>query len=240
VSLLELDDVDVGYGGVPAVRGMSLHVEPGEIVALLGPNGAGKTTTLLAISGLLAPLRGSLTVLGQEATDEAPNRRARRGLGHVPEDRSLFPDLTVGENIRLAVTRERRGGRQLFADAIEHFPALEPLRDRHAGLLSGGEQQMLALARAFVMRPRLLLIDEMSLGLAPVIVQRILPVLSRLAKETGVGVLLVEQHVGLALEIAQRAYVLSGGSIVLDGTSAEVRARPEVLSSSYLSGGKNG
>ena len=231
-----------GYDGVAVVHGLDLAVDAGEVVALLGANGAGKTTTLLTIAGLLPPIDGTLIVLDETAHDEHGRgrhvrrsaltrtwRRARRGVALVPEDRGLFPGLTVREHLRLA-----RGGREAAARAFDLFPALAPLADRPAGLLSGGEQQMLALGRALVREPRLLMVDEMSLGLAPIIVERLLPMLRTIATETGAGVLLVEQHVPMALAVADRAVVMSRGRAVASGTAAELAARPEVLEASYL------
>jgi branched-chain amino acid transport system ATP-binding protein len=199
------------------------------VVALLGPNGAGKTTTLLTISGLLRPLGGAVEVLGAAASWRSPHRNARRGLAHVPEGRSLFGSLSVRENLRLA-----RRGRVGDGDVLDLFPALRPLLDRRAGLLSGGEQQMLALARALAGGPRLLLVDEMSLGLAPIVLERLAPVVRRVARERGVGVLLVEQHVPVALSIADRAVVLRHGDVVASGPAAEVGADLAALHASYL------
>jgi branched-chain amino acid transport system ATP-binding protein len=229
-ALLDVQGLDAGYEGVPVVRQLSLHVHPGELVALLGPNGAGKTTTLLTISGLLKPLSGEIQTLGRSAGGVAPQRIARRGVAHVPEDRGLFFDLTVRENLRLA-SRNRAAD----LDQVEkYFPALMPLVGRRAGLLSGGEQQMLALARAITSEPKLLLVDEMSLGLAPIVVERLLPVLRRIADERGCGILLVEQYVHLVLGVADRAYVLSHGDLVLQGAAADVARDDSVLESSYL------
>ncbi len=230
--LLKMEGVSAGYDGVAVVRALDLHVDAGEVVALLGPNGAGKTTTLLTVSGLLAPLAGRLEVLGSPPSWRRPHRVARRGVAHVPEDRSIFAHLTVRENLRLG---RRRGGAELER-VFGYFPALEPLVDRRAGLLSGGEQQMLALGRALVSDPRLLLVDELSLGLAPIVVGELLPSLRRVAAETGAGILLVEQHVGAALEVADRAYVLSHGDLVLSGAAAELVGRRELLASGYLGG----
>lgn len=229
--LLAVRGLVAGYDGVPVLRGVSLDVAAGEVVALLGPNGAGKTTTLLTVSGLLPVLGGSIELLGGgPPSTRHPDRVARRGVAHVPEERAVFAGLTVRENLLL-------GGHRRGVDldtVLEFFPALGPLLDRRAGLLSGGEQQMLALGRALAGHPRLLLIDEMSLGLAPIVVERMLPVVRRIAEELGGGVLLVEQHIHLALEVADRAYVLDRGRVVRTGTAAELEADEEALAASYL------
>ena len=231
-AALAIRDLCAGYDGVAAVRDLTLHVDPGEVVALLGPNGAGKTTTLLTVSGLLPVLSGSIDVVGSgPPSTRRPQAVARRGVAHVPEERALFADLTVRENLRLGRMRGRGGDDRAV---LAYFPALEPLLDRKAGLLSGGEQQMLALGRAIVGRPRLLLVDEMSLGLAPIIVERLLPVIRRVADDTGAGVRLVEPHVHLALAVADRAYVLNHGELVLAGAADDLAAQPELLASSYL------
>lgn len=235
-QLLDIKNLSSGYSGVPVVRGVNIHVNSGEVVAMLGPNGAGKTTTLLTISGLLKVLEGSVAVLGEPATFGAPHKAARRGLAHVPEDRSLFFGLTVQENLRLGLRGNRKAQAAGYERALELLPALKPLMGRRSGLLSGGEQQMLAMARALVSEPKLLLVDEMSLGLAPIIVERLLPIVRDIADETGAGVLIVEQHVHLALNVCDRAYVMSHGEIVLEGSAAELKERPDLLEASYLGG----
>jgi branched-chain amino acid transport system ATP-binding protein len=233
-TIIELDNMWSGYGGIPVVRDLNLTVSEGEIVGLLGPNGAGKTTSLLTISGLIKPLRGRVQVLGAPPPTRFPHRLARKGVAHVTESRNLFYELTVEENLRLALWGSRRERKAALANALELFPALDPLLDRRAGLLSGGEQQMLALARALVSRPRVLLLDEMSLGLAPIIVERLLKVVRDIADRTGCAVMLVEQHVHLALRIVDRAYVLAHGNILMSGSADELGHNREVLESSYL------
>jgi branched-chain amino acid transport system ATP-binding protein len=229
-DLLEVDALDAGYNGIPVVRDLSLRVAAGEVVALLGPNGAGKSTTLNTIAGLLPRVRGSVRLDGQDVEGLPAHRRARLGVSLVPEGRSLFFGLTVREHLKLAEAKGSMRRDQL----IELLPELDKCLDRKAGVLSGGEQQMLAVGRALVCAPRVLLVDEMSLGLAPVIVERLLPVLRRIAEELGAGVLFVEQHVALALEVADRAYVLSHGRLVLEGKAADLRGRRDLLQSSYL------
>jgi branched-chain amino acid transport system ATP-binding protein len=229
---LRVEGLWAGHRGIAAVRDVDLSVDEGEVVALLGPNGAGKTTTLRTISGLLPPLAGSIEVLGADTAGIPPHRIARRGLAHVLDDRALFYGLTVEENLGLGA----RGGRSRPGEVLEYFPALAPLLRRRAGLLSGGEQQMLALGRAITSKPRLLMIDEMSMGLAPVIVERLLPVVRRIADDTGCGVLLVEQHVRLALGVADRAVVLVRGEVVVEGRAEDVAANRESVAASYLGG----
>ena len=230
MSLLEVASLDAGYLGTPVVRELNLHVDAGEVVAVLGPNGAGKTTTLSAVAGLIAPLAGAIRFDGADIAGTPTHRLARSGVSLVPEGRSLFFGMTVREHLKLA----KRGDALPQEELLEFLPELEKCLDRKAGVLSGGEQQMLAVGRALVTRPRLLLVDEMSLGLAPVIVARLLPILRRVATDLGAGVLFVEQHVAKALQLADRAYVLSHGRLVLEGPAAELRKRPDLLKSSYL------
>jgi len=227
---LVVRDLFAGYQQVPVVRELNLEVHPGEVVALLGPNGAGKTTTLETIAGLNRPISGTIELSGENIGGTPAYVLAHRGLALVPEGRALFPGLTVREHLRLAGGRNASREEEL----LEMLPELQKCLGRKAGLLSGGEQQMLAVGRALVTRPRLLLVDEMSLGLAPVIVDRLLPILRRAADELGASVLFVEQHVALALEISDRAYVLAHGRIRIEGPAAELRERRELLAASYL------
>jgi len=243
MTVLTLRKLSAGYDHIAVVRDLDLEVSNGEVVALLGANGAGKTTTLLTVSGILPRISGELEVFGVPVakprrvrlpgtpTATGVWRRARGGVAHVPEDRSLFFDLTVAEHLRVA---RRHRDRAAVDEALDHFPALRPLLTRRAGLLSGGEQQMLALARALVSRPKLLLVDELSLGLAPIVVERLLPVVRSIATERDIGVLLVEQHVPMALAVADRAVVLRRGRVVAEGTASDLADRPGLLEASYL------
>jgi branched-chain amino acid transport system ATP-binding protein len=229
-TVLELDRLSVAYDRAPVVRDLTLTVGHGEVVALLGANGAGKTTTLRAISGLLKPAGGAVRLDGSDLAGVSPTARARLGLAHVPHDRGIFFGLTVAEHFRL----DGMNGPAEMDAAFDHFPALRGLRGRQAGLLSGGEQQMLAIARALSRRPRLLMLDEMSLGLAPVIVDRLLPAVRESATSNGTGVLLVEQHVHLALKIADRGYILSHGELAASGSAEQLGQDSALLAASYL------
>jgi branched-chain amino acid transport system ATP-binding protein len=229
-AVLELEGLTTGYEDAAVVRELDLSVGEGEVVALLGANGAGKTTTLRAVSGIVDPMAGSIAFGGRDLARTSISGRARMGIAHVPENRGLFFGLSVAEHFRLGHRGER-----LDADAAyRYFPALAELRDRRCGLLSGGEQQMLAVARALARHPKLLLLDELSLGLAPLIVEGLLPVVRDYASETGCGVLLVEQHIQLALGVADRGYVLSHGEVVLQDRAEALRRNRELLMASYF------
>jgi branched-chain amino acid transport system ATP-binding protein len=226
--VLSTHGLDVGYGGIPIVESVNIKIHSGQVVALLGRNGAGKTTTLRTLSGLLPPISGSMDVADGLGTG-ALHKRVRSGLGLVTEDRTVVRGLTVADNLRLG------GGATEIA--YEHFPELVKLKKRKACLLSGGEQQMLALSRAMTIRPKLLLVDELSLGLAPQVVRRLLAALRDAARTTSVGVLLVEQHAMLALKYADYGYVLGRNRVALDGDAADLADRFDEVERSYLSSG---
>jgi branched-chain amino acid transport system ATP-binding protein len=228
--VLRLASLSAGYDAAAVVRDLDLHVDRGEVVALLGPNGSGKTTTLRVISGLVRPMAGTVSLDGEDIAKRSPATRAKLGIAHVPEGRGVFYGMTVAEHFRLGYRNERLDAKI----AYEYFPALAELQERRVGLLSGGEQQMLALGRALARRPRLMLLDEMSLGLAPVVVERLLPVVSTYAKERDCAVLLVEQHIHIALAVADRGYVLSHGELVVHESAETLRADHQLILSSYL------
>jgi len=228
--VLAIEQLTTGYEEAAVIRGLDLTVGPGEVVALMGANGAGKTTTLRAVSGIVHPMAGRIRYVGGDLEGVSISGRARRGIAHVPETRGLFFGLTVAEHMRLG----HRGERLDVDAAYRYFPALAELRERRCGLLSGGEQQMLAVARALARHPKLLLLDELSLGLAPLIVERLLPVVRDYAAESGCGVLLVEQHIQLALTIADRGYVLSHGEVVLEDRAEALRKDRDLLMASYF------
>jgi branched-chain amino acid transport system ATP-binding protein len=227
-AVLALNELHVAYGEVEVLRGVSLRVETGEVVALLGNNGAGKSTTLRTISGLLRPRGGSVWLDGEMLAGVSPHAITARGVAHVPEGRRVFSRLTVHDNLILGAYTRR--GRELAADlerAMDLFPRLRERRDQVAGTLSGGEQQMLAIARALMLRPRLLLLDEPSMGLAPIVVEQIFETI-RTIHQGGTTVLLVEQNAFMALEVASRAYVMEGGIVVLEGRADALRADERV------------
>jgi branched-chain amino acid transport system ATP-binding protein len=223
--LLELDDVSARYGQITALHGISLTVDEGEVVALLGANGAGKTTTLRAVSGTVRR-SGDILVAGKRLARSGPEAVARAGIAHVPEGRGIFAELTVWENLRMGAYIRR--GRPDFKTVLDYFPWLDARRNQQAGTLSGGEQQMLSLARAFLQRPRLLMLDEPSLGLAPLVTREVFRVVGDLNQKEGLAVLVVEQNAVIALASAQRAYVLETGSLALTGTAAELKANDSI------------
>lgn len=231
---LGVDRLVAGYDGHPVIHELSLEVGEGEIVALLGPNGAGKTTTLSALSGLVPIMSGAVRLGGAALAARAPHRIARAGLIGVPEGRSLVSNLTVAEHFRLS---SNSGAAARLDQAVEWFPQLGPLLHRKVGVLSGGEQQQLAVARALSERPAVVTIDEMSLGLAPLVVESMLTTLRDVVDDSGCGVLLVEQHVEMALGVADRAYVLDRGVCVARGSASELLADPDALRAAYLGGG---
>ena len=229
--VLEVNDIEAGYNGITAVSGLTLQVAQGEVVTLLGPNGAGKTTTLLALMGLIPLMKGSVTALGEPVRAQRADQLARRGVRFIPDDRGIFFGLSVRDHLRL--TRRRpHPDRESFL--FQRFPALERLQNRQVGLLSGGEQQMLAIGSALLAEPKVLLIDEMSIGLAPLIVQEILPAIREMAIREGIAIVLVEQHVDLALSISDRALVLNRGRVVLEGKAADLRNQRELLEAAYF------
>ena len=232
MSLLAVQDLVTAYGSVEALHGISFHVDDGEIVALLGANGAGKTTTLRTISGLLRPRAGEVRFAGERIDTRRAHEIVRLGLTHVPEGRWIFTLLTVEENLRLGAYAERRVSREALDRVFTQFPRLAERRGQLAGTLSGGEQQMLAMARALMTRPRLLLLDEPSMGLAPVLVRGIFQTIAEINRQ-GTTVLLVEQNANAALRLARRAYVLETGRIALEGLGAEL-ARNEAVRRAYL------
>jgi branched-chain amino acid transport system ATP-binding protein len=234
MPLLELKDVHARYGPIRALHGVSLTMDEGEVVAILGANGAGKTTTLRSISSMTRT-SGDIVFDGRRIARRSPEFAARLGIAHVPEGRGLFPELTVWENLRMGAVGPGRGSglEQEAKRVVGYFPWIDRRRDQQAATLSGGEQQMLALGRALVSRPRLLMLDEPSLGLAPTIVRELFATVRRLNEEDGLTVLVVEQNATIALDIASRAYVLEVGKVAVEGTSDELQ-RHEGVRKSYL------
>ncbi|AUN30338.1 ABC transporter ATP-binding protein [Niveispirillum cyanobacteriorum] len=239
MSLLQLTGVRTNYGPIEALRGVDVHVKQGEIVTLIGANGAGKSTLLMTICGQPKPASGTIIFDGQVINDLPPHETAKLGIAQVPEGRRIFPRMTVFENLQLGATL---GNPAHFdedaAYCLDLFPILAKRRDQRAGTLSGGEQQMLAISRALMSRPRLLLLDEPSLGLAPLIIRRIFDVIADLNKTRGMTILLVEQNAYHALKLAHRAYVLAQGQVVMEGAGQELLANPEVRAA-YLEGGSH-
>jgi branched-chain amino acid transport system ATP-binding protein len=229
-AVLEIEALHAGHSGLTVVRDVDLSVHAGEVVALLGPNGAGKTTLLETVAGLLPTVAGRISVMGAPPNVRRPHLAARRGLAYVPDNRSLFRNLTAHQNLALAAHRAKAQ----VSSVYQYLPELRPLASRQAGLLSGGEQQMLAIGRALLMTPRVLMIDELSMGLAPLVVERLLHLVRSVADDLGIGVLLVEQHVRMALGVADSAYVISHGTLTTHGSADEVRAQAGAIEASYL------
>jgi branched-chain amino acid transport system ATP-binding protein len=233
-STLEINGLKVARGGHPVLHGISLKVPQGQVTTLLGPNGAGKSTMVLAVGGILRPTAGDVRMNGTSLTRLRPEQVRQAGVAVVPEGRRLLGDLTVEENMRVATyALSREEARRGLEYATELFPHLEARWTSTARTLSGGEQQMVVLAQALVSRPKFMLVDELSLGLAPVVVQRLMPALEE-AASAGVGVLLIEQFVHVALGLAQGAYVIENGRIVYEGTAADLKSHPDKLHSAYL------
>jgi branched-chain amino acid transport system ATP-binding protein len=233
--MLRITDVHAAYGPILALHGVSLEVPAGSIVTLLGPNGAGKTTTLRVVSGLLHPSSGTVEFEGRRIDRMAPEAIVSLGMSHVPENRQLFAELTVLENLRLGayIRRDRNGIKQDMEQVFHYFPILHDRQKQVAGTLSGGEQQMLAIGRGLMARPRLLLLDEPSMGLAPLVTREIFEIVKSINQKQKVTILLVEQNASLALAIAERGYVLETGRIALSDTSANLQ-RSEAVRRSYL------
>ena len=234
--MLKIDNIDVYYGAIHALKGISLEVNEGEIVTLIGANGAGKSTTLRTISGLLKPKAGSITVLGQSIVGVRAHEIVKKGISQVPEGRRVFAEMTVMENLDLGafVRKDKAGIQQDLKHVFELFPRLEERKNQSAGTLSGGEQQMLAMGRALMSRPKLLLLDEPSMGLAPLLIKEIFNIIVDINK-SGTTVLLVEQNANMALSIANRAYVLETGRITLSGKAQDLAASEDVRKA-YLGG----
>lgn len=237
MALLEVGGIEVGYGAVTALRGVSLEVSAGERVALIGANGAGKSTTLRTISGMLSPRQGTILLDGEPIGGLPAHRAVTHGVSHVPEGRELFPTLTVEENLRYGYWprhKDKAGYKPALERIFGYFPRLAERRKQAAGTMSGGEQQMLVIGRGLMSSPRLLMVDELSLGLAPIVVAQIFEILEQV-NETGMAVLIVEQFVDMALAHTDRAYVLAKGEVILSGPSAELATSPQVIAS-YLGG----
>ena len=229
MSLLTLTDIHSYYGQIHALKGITLTVEPGEIVTLIGANGAGKSTTLRTISGMLHPRAGQIHFAGRDISRLEPHAIVLAGLGHVPEGRGIFPKLTVRENLEMGAftVRDQALVRERMESGFALFPRLKERRDQYGGTLSGGEQQMLAIARGLMMQPRLLMLDEPSMGLAPVLVELIFDIIKQL-NELGTTILLVEQNALMALSVAHRGYVVQNGEIMISDTAARLRSNPSV------------
>lgn len=236
MTMLKVDNIDVYYGNIQALRSVSLDVKEGEIVTLIGANGAGKSTLLKTLSGLLKPKQGDIQYFGKSISGKAAQTIVKSGISHVPEGRRVFSNMTVEENLELGayLRRDKRGIEQDFKKVFELFPRLEERKKQLSGTLSGGEQQMLAMGRALMARPKLLFLDEPSMGLAPLLVKTIFQIIEEINRD-GTTILLVEQNANMALSIANRAYVIETGSVVISGTAEELQASEQVKLA-YLGG----
>ncbi len=232
--MLKVDDINVYYGNIHALKGISLEVNEDEIVALIGANGAGKSTTLKTISGLMHSKTGSITLMNEDITHSEAHKLVSKGLAHVPEGRRIFLHMTVLENLEMGAYTQPGYVKEGIADVFARFPRLKHRKNQIAGTLSGGEQQMLAMGRALMSKPKLLMLDEPSMGLAPILVQQIFDIIKEL-HEAGTTILLVEQNAEMALRIADRAYVLESGRITLSGTGKEL-AQSDAIKKAYLGG----
>ncbi|MBQ8338627.1 MAG: ABC transporter ATP-binding protein [Oscillospiraceae bacterium] len=232
--MLKVNDINVYYGKIHALKGISLDVKQGEIVALIGANGAGKSTTLKTISGMLRTKTGSISFLDEDISHTEAHKLVAKGLAHVPEGRRCFLQMTVMENLEMGAYTDPTNVKAGIEDVFERFPRLKHRKNQIAGTLSGGEQQMLAMGRALMSRPKLMMLDEPSMGLAPILVEQIFSIIKEM-NEMGTTVLLVEQNAGMALEIADRAYVLESGRLVLSGTGKELLGSDEIKKA-YLGG----
>ena len=229
--LMRIADLHVSYGPVTALDGVTLEVHKGEVLSLIGANGAGKSTLLRTVAGILKPLSGSIEFAGRSITRQRPDRIVRLGISMVPEGRQIFPDLTVRENLEVGghVLKGRHAKQALFEMVLATFPRLRERLHQHAGTLSGGEQQMLALGRALMADPQLLLLDEPSMGLSPIMTREIFSLIKKINDEKGISILLVEQNAHMALDYSGRAYVLETGRIVMEGKSADIKCSPAVV-----------
>ncbi len=229
--LMRIGDLRVSYGPVKALDGVTLEVHKGEVLSLIGANGAGKSTLLRTVAGILKPLSGSIEFAGRSITRQRPDRIVRLGISMVPEGRQIFPDLTVRENLEVGghVLKGRHAKQALFEMVLATFPRLRERLHQHAGTLSGGEQQMLALGRALMADPQLLLLDEPSMGLSPIMTREIFSLIKKINDEKGISILLVEQNAHMALDYSGRAYVLETGRIVMEGKSADIKCSPAVV-----------
>ena len=232
--MLKIDDIHVYYGAIHAIKGVSFEVHEGEIVALIGANGAGKSTILKTVSGLMHPRSGSISFMGENITHTDAHKLVRHGLAHVPEGRRIFLQMSVQDNLEMGAFTQKEVSKDDLEMVFNYFPRLKERRKQIAGTLSGGEQQMLAMSRALMSKPKLLMLDEPSMGLAPILVDQIFSIIKEL-HDAGTTILLVEQNASKALEIADRAYVLETGSITLSGTGRELANSPEVQKA-YLGG----